>query len=118
MQIEMTKNRWGLLAAFVAAIALLLYVSWPAPPAPNNSRQIVDDGRKALEAQYKEQLKEKDAAVKDLRSRLSVSESKYQVIVRKFQDLQKEKEDVQPPKTNAELRDRFVALGFPPVPGK
>lgn len=118
MQIEMTKNRWGLVAAFVAAIALLLYVSWPASPPPNTGRQIVDDGRKALEAQYREQIKEKDEAVKDLRSRLSASESRYQVIVRKFQDLQKEKENVQPPKTNAELRDRFTALGFPPVPGK
>jgi type VI protein secretion system component VasK len=117
MTIEWTRRNILIGVLVVVAIVAILYLSWPARQ-PDNTQQIVNDAKKALEAQYTKQLKEKDLAVKDFQSRLTVSESKYKLIVRKYQDLQKEKENVKPPQTNAELRDRFVALGFPPVPVK
>ena len=57
----------------------------------------------------------KEAAVKDYQSRLIVSQNKVAMWADRYSALQKEKENVKPPQTNAELRDRFTALGFPPL---
>lgn len=85
---------------------------------PDTTQAILTTAKKQMEAQFTNQLKEKDVQIKDYKSRLVVSEGKYKTLVKKYTDLQKEKENVKPPRTNAELRDRFIALGYPPLPTK
>jgi hypothetical protein len=117
MQIEMSRTRWAIVILAVAAAIPLLYISWPSPK-PANVQQIINDTKKELEVQYMKQVAEKETALKYLKSRLVVSEGKYKALVKKYIDLQKEKENVKPPQTNAELRDRFTALGYPPLSAK
>lgn len=112
----LTLERKHILIAVLVLLSIIaiIYFSWPAQ-RPDNTQQIVNDTKKALEVQYKKQLDAKDAQMKDVQSRLFVSEQKYRVIAQKIKDLQKVKEDVKPPQTNDELRSRFTAVGFPPV---
>jgi hypothetical protein len=117
MQIEMTNKRWALAGAFVVALALLVYTSWPNPK-PVDTTAAINAAKVALEKQYTAQIKEKDVQIEDYKSRLTVSEGKYGTLVQKYIKLQKEKTDVKPPVTNAELRARFTALGYPPLPVK
>ena len=117
MQIEMSRTRCAIVILAVAAAILLMYLSWPNPK-PANVQQIINDTKKEMEVQYVKQIAEKDTALKDLKSRIVVSEGKYKVLVQKYIDLQKEKENVKPPQTSAELRDRFTALGYPPLSAK
>ena len=102
--------------AFVALIALV-WVAWPSR-APVSTQATLNDVKVQLEAQFNKELEAKDLQVKDYKSRLVVSDGKYKALVKKYTGLQKEKENVKPPVTNAELRDRFVALGYPPLPIK
>jgi hypothetical protein len=118
MQIEMTNQRWGLLAAFVAALALLIYMSWPSPPKPVDTTAALNAAKKELEKPLLAKIKEQEAVVSDYKSRLTVSEGKYSTLAQKYIKLQKEKIDVKPPTTNAELRSRFTALGYTPLPVK
>jgi hypothetical protein len=120
MKIGQTEigNKWIIIgSAVLVAIIVFIYLSWPSPK-PVNTQQIINDTKAELEKQYTAQLKDKDAQIKDYQSRLVVSEGKYATLVKKYNVLQKEKENVKPPATNAELRDRFTALGYSPLPAK
>jgi hypothetical protein len=117
MRIEMTPKRWGLAAAFVLALAALIYASWPNPK-PVDTTAAINAAKVALEKQYQAQIAEKETQVKDYKSRLAVSEGKYGTLVVKYIKLQKEKDSVPQPVSNQETRDRFTALGYPPIPLK
>jgi hypothetical protein len=102
----------------IILIAILVYAFWPAPKPPVTPQQTINEVKAALEKQYQGQITDKDKQIKDYKSRLTVSEGKYSVLVNKFTDLQKEKENVKPPTSNKETRDRFTALGFAPIPAQ
>jgi predicted PurR-regulated permease PerM len=114
----MTKQRWGILAVFVLAIALLIYTSWPSAPKVVDSTATINAAQAQMQTQFTNQLKEKDVQIKDYQSRLAVSDAKYKTLALKYNDLQKEKEHVKAPLTNAETRTRFTAAGFAPLPVK
>jgi hypothetical protein len=118
MQIEMTNKRWGLLAVFVLVVALAIYASWPPTTKPADATAAINAAVEAAKKPLLAQLKEKDAELTDYKSRLDVSEGKYSTLSAKYIKLQKEKIDVKPPVTNIELRARFTALGYPPLPVK
>lgn len=111
-------QKWVYLGGIViVAIILLVFLSWPSLK-PIDTQAIINNTKIELEKQYTAQLKDKDAQIQDAKSRLTVSEGRYSGLVQKLADLQKEKVNVKPPTTNKELRDRFIALGFVPLPAK
>ncbi len=101
----------------IVAIIILIFLSWPSPK-PIDTQAIINNAKVELEKQYAIQLKDKDVQIQDARSRLTVSEGRYSGLVQKYADLQKEKVNVKPPTTDKELRDRFTALGYVPLPAK
>lgn len=100
-------------------IGLMIFVILSIPKSkPPNPIPVISDTQAQLQKQYDAQLKAKDITINDYKSRLVVSQEKYLTKSREYDKLQKEKENVKPPITNAETRDRFIALGFNPLPIK
>ena len=112
------RTGWLLIALAVVAGAAILFFSIGGSKKPVPAIAVLDTAQKKMEVQFQNQLKAKEAEIKDYKSRLVVSEGKYKALAQKYINLQKEKENVKSPETNAELRDRFTALGYPPLPAK
>jgi hypothetical protein len=110
------RTGWLLIALAVVAMTAILFFSIGSSKKPVPTIAVLDATQKKIEVQFQNQLKEKEAEVKDYKLRLVVSEGKYKALAQKYSDLQKEKENVKPPETNTELRDRFNALGYTPLP--
>lgn len=114
-----SKYQWQILGVVcLLAIFFFIYLSWPEKPIPIDTQQIINNTKAELTKQYEKHLATKDTEIKDAKAKLYVSESKYKVIVEKYETLKKERENVKPPQTNQELRDRFSTLGYPPLPIK
>ena len=116
-QTEISNSTVIIAVIALIAIIALVWVAWPSK-APVSSQATINEVKDQLEAQFNKEIEAKDLQIKDYKSRLVVSDGKYKALVKKYADLQKEKENVKAPVTNAELRDRFVALGYPPLPIK
>jgi len=101
-----------LLAIGIAAILVLSY----SHSKPDNSQQIIADMRAQLIAQYDQEIKVRDSRIKDLTNRLIVSEQKYRVTQKRLEELKNEYANASPPQSNAEIRARFTAMGYPPLP--
>jgi hypothetical protein len=101
-----------LLLVSLTAILILSYTR----SKPDNSQQIIADMRTQLMAQYDKEINIRDSKIKELSSRLTVSDLKYKVIVKKLQELKDEYANVYPPQSNSEIRTRFSAMGYPPLP--
>ena len=101
-----------LLAIGIAAILVLSY----SHSKPDNSQQIIADMRAQLMAQYDHEIEARDSKIKELTNRLTVSEQKYRVIQKRLEELKDEYANVAPPQTNVEIRARFAAMGYPPLP--
>lgn len=99
------------------SLAIFIYLSIPSPKPPNPI-PLITDTQAQLQKQYEAQLKAKDISIRDYQSRLAVSQERATMWANKYSTLQKEKENVKPPVTNAETRDRFISLGFTPLPVK
>jgi hypothetical protein len=112
----------------IAVIVLLIivgacYFFWPKPPIPVNTTQIMNEAKKAVEAQLKPIIVKKEEEIKvmqqerdDYKSRGEVSDAKYKALTKKYIELKGSVTNVAPPKTDKELRDRFIFLGLPPTP--
>ncbi len=100
-----------LIACLAVALATLVWLSWWSPK-PADTAQLLNDLREKLTAQFEQDVKDRDVKIRDLSSRLVVSDSKYRTLSKRLTEVRNE--IIVPPKTNKELRDRFVALGFPP----
>jgi hypothetical protein len=112
------RTGWFLIALAVVAVAAILFFSIGGSKKPVPAIAVLDAAQKKMEVQFQNQLKAKEVEIKDYKSRLVASEGKYKALAQKYSALQKEKENVKPPETNAELRDRFNALGYTPVSAK
>lgn len=119
----MTKPSWvpawvtvknTLIVGLSVAVFYLLWVSWWTPK-PVDTRQLLADLRAKLTKQYEAEIKARDALNRDLANRLKVSNEKYKALSKKLTEVRNEPAK-EPPKTNKELRDRFTALGFAPLP--
>jgi hypothetical protein len=122
---EWNRQNKMIVAFVVIAVVAVVWLSWSKTKAPDATQRLIDEAKKVLVLQYQKQLNDKDSQMKakdgklaDLQSRLLASEQKYRVLAQKITDLQKEKDDVKPPASSAELRSRFIALGLPPLPAK
>ena len=110
---------WGsrntVIVLLVVSIAAILILSYTRSK-PDNSQQIMADMRAQLLAQYNKEIKSRDFKIRELTNRLTVSDQKYRVIVKKLEELKDEYANVAPPQSNSEIRARFSAMGYPPLP--
>lgn len=112
------SNKWIIIGSVIlVGIIIFVYISIPNSKPPNPI-PLINDAQIQLQKQYEAQLKSKDSTIRDYQSRLTVSQEKYSTLTNRYIQLQKEKENVKPPVTNAETRDRFAILGFTPLPIK
>jgi hypothetical protein len=111
-------NKWiAIGGAVLFAIIVIVYLSIPKTPT-GNTAQILDNAAEEIKAPLIKQIADKDVEIKTIKNQLIVSDGKYKVLVKKYIDLQKEKDNVRPPTTNEELRSRYDAAGFPMLPIK
>jgi hypothetical protein len=118
MNIQMTNGRWAFVGILILAIALLVYASWPAKPPAVDTVKLIAEATAKVEARFKTEIADREGTIRDYKSRLLVSEAKLKTLAVKYADLQRGKESVTTPATNTELRERFTALGFAPLPAK
>lgn len=112
---EISNKQIGIGAVVLVAILVIVYLSIPSCSKPATPTVVINQAQVAMEKQFAAQLKDKDVQIADYKNKLVVSQGKYTALVQKYNTLQKEKENVKAPVTNKELRDRFVALGYPPL---
>ena len=102
--------------ALALCLVTVLWLGHRPETLPVNTQQAIAGLRLQLEAQYKKAMEAKEAQIKDLVSRLSVSEQKYKYLSKKVQEIQNASANIKPPQGLDELRDRFAAVGFPFLP--
>ncbi len=114
------SNIWILIgSAILIALGIFIFLSIPScDKSPITPQQTIGEVKAELEKQYTAQIKDKETQIRDYQSRLTVSYNKYTEMANRYIALQKEKENVKPPETNAEIRSRFTALGFAPLSAK
>jgi hypothetical protein len=110
------NNKWiGAAGIILVALLVIVYLSIPSCSKSVTPTVVINQAQAAMETQFKAQLKDKDVQIADYKNKLVVSQGKYTALVQRYNALQKEKENVKAPVTNKELRDRFTALGYPPL---
>lgn len=111
------NNKWLIIVgAILAGILLLVILSIPScQKPPVTPIATINTLQTELEKPLLAQIAEQEKKIADYKSRLIVSDGKYQATVKKYNDLKREIANVQPPKTNEERRARYTAAGFPPA---
>lgn len=120
-ELKRVLGRLYILAGIVViGFVLFIWFAWPSTP---DVVRLIEEAKKELTAQHEkvlkgkdEQLKTRDAEIKDRDARIVVEKGKYTAILKKYKELQDAKVSVQPAKTDQELRARFTAAGFDPIP--
>jgi cell division protein FtsB len=75
----------------------------------------VDAERKALEQviqKYEEQLKERELRIQELERQLEVLRKEQVLRERRIVELRKKRQEIEPPRAEAELVERFRKLGY------
>ena len=131
MKIEWTRQNTLTVIFVGVALLVIIFLSLPSSKT-DNTQALLNAQKKELSVQYEKQISDKQllvnkgqADIKVLQSQaaqkqaaLIISQEKYKVILSRYQELQKEKENVKPQPTNQALRNSFDLLGFPPLPIK
>lgn len=106
--------------ASAIAVIVLIVIAWMAWP---NTAKLIAAQTKALVAQNVKDMKAKDAELKakdviisDRDAKIVISKAQYAAILKKYKEVSIAKANVKPAKTTQEIRDRFTAAGFIPVP--
>jgi hypothetical protein len=112
------QRQYILFGVLILTICVAVWFSWPKDDSAIYKKQI-----KELTAQVsvKEKdslakLKVKDATIKDLNARITVEKTRYAVIAKKYQELIDAQKTIVPAKTELEMRSRFSAAGYDPLP--
>jgi hypothetical protein len=120
MQIEMTNMRWGLVAALVLSLGLLIYLSWPKTP---DTVKMLAEVRKEMTAAHKKEMDAQKQKVADIESKdktkdveIQASKGRYARLMELYKKAKEAQANVKPAQTNQELRDRFTAAGVTPAP--
>uniref|UniRef100_A0A6M3JFD9 Uncharacterized protein n=1 Tax=viral metagenome TaxID=1070528 RepID=A0A6M3JFD9_9ZZZZ len=101
-----------LIVCLLIGVVTLGWASYWRPKAPDTQKLLADMQAK-LQKQFQADIKDRDAKIRDLTSRVTVSNGVISSLRKKMAEVKNEPIK-EPPKTNRELRDRFIALGFPP----
>jgi hypothetical protein len=100
-----------LIVCLVVAVVSLGWLSWHSPD-PVDVQGLLNKLEARLTEKHQLEIKARDATIKDLSNRVTVSNGVISNLRKKLTEVQNV--PIEPPKTNKELRDRFTALGFPP----
>lgn len=106
---------YTIIGTIVFAMLIFFVLSIRNCTKPVDTVTLIEEAKKEAQKPLLEIIAKKEAEVKDYKSRLVVSENKYKILVQKYADLQKEKEDVKPAQNDAEMVARFIAHGFAPM---
>jgi hypothetical protein len=105
--------------AVLIGIFIITFLSIPScQKQPSSPQALLDEALAVAQKPLLDQIANQNAQISDYRSKLTISHDKYTVMANRYIALQKEKENVKPPETNMEIRSRFTALGYPPLPAK
>lgn len=108
-------NKWiGVGGIVLLAVIVFIFLSWPSKPPPTPTVAINEAQAAIIKTQQK-MIDEQARGISGYKTKLTISEGRAAAWQKKYLDLQKVKEDVKPPTTNQELRDRFTALGYAPL---
>ena len=114
------QRQYILAGVVLLAIIVGVWFMWPKSP---DVVKMIEEAKKELTKQHETvvkakdaDIKIKDAALKDLTARIVVEKGRYAAIKKKYDELVFAQSTLQPAKTDEELRARFVAAGFAPVP--
>jgi len=126
------QNRWlMLISAVLFTGAIFIFLSIPScekkpitPQQALNELKIELDKQHAAEIKAKDELlskkdiiiKEKQAENSILKNKIITSVTNYNILSKKYNDLKEVYANVPLPKTDKELRDRYIAAGFVPAP--
>lgn len=76
---------------------------------------LIEERISELKNQYEEELANKDREISIKISQLKRSENQVVALNKKIKDLEGQLINVEKPKTMSETRERFRALGYPPI---
>lgn len=109
------NSKWIVIGGlFLVGLVIFIILSIPESKSPNPV-PVINDTQVQLQKQYEAQLKAKDISINDYKSRLAVSQERANMWANKYNELERKKDEIKAPVTNAETRDRFISLGFIPL---
>jgi len=120
----MTKPTWVpawftfnrvLIFGLIFAVIFLGYVSW-CQPNPVDSQALLTEMRLEVQKKVTEDSKTRDETIKRIVVRLNAAEKNGIILSKKMEELKNEASNIMLPKSNKEIRDRFIKRGFPPKP--
>lgn len=124
-------SRWLMMGGAILAVLLIFaLLSIRSCQKPDDMPASIAAVKKALEEKYNGQLEEKDTLLEQkdiaivkrqeennaLRVKIAISEEKNKTLAKRYNDLKEAYSNVTLPKSDTELRDRYSAAGFVPVP--
>jgi hypothetical protein len=112
-----TKVGWQnfIIGLLVIGMGWMIYLAWWAP-SPENAQALITHMEEQLLEQYAKDLQLRDDKITMLSARVDASEKKYATLSKTLKEMQDANTKILPPKTNAELRKRFTARGYIPLP--
>ena len=114
------QNKW-LAIAGVVMIVIVAFIFFSIPSCHKDfitPQATLNEALATAQAPLLKTIEDQKTQIANNQTLIKVSANKYSDLVQKYVDLEKRKNDVKPPTTNAELRDRFIALGYAPLPVK
>ena len=117
VKVKRTLSRFKVQTVLIVLLSIAVAsLGWTAywKPKPVDTQRMLSELREMLTKQFDQSIKDRDVKIKDLSNRLIVSDGKYKVLIKKQKELRDASAKIELPKTNKELRSRFIALGFPP----
>jgi hypothetical protein len=104
-----------IIGLLVIGMGWMIYLSWWKPDAVN-AQALITKMEKQILDQYAKDLQARDDKIQMLSARVEASEKKYNNLNKALQEMKDANTKILPPKTNAELRRRFTARGYTPMP--
>lgn len=127
---EISNNLVVLIGSFLLVVFIFIFLSIPSCQKPvTTPQQALNNLKVELNKQHAAEIKikddlliKKDLAIKEeqaknnvLKNKIFISVTNYNNLSKKYNDLKEAYANVSLPKTDKELRDRFVLSGFIPA---
>lgn len=113
---EKLKKAFNVKGKFIGIILIILFAAGGFTfgryyPTNNTVSEITSNVAK----QYEKELKANKEIIAGLEKELKIADENYMILSNKIKDLKVSYENVKEPKNIAEIKDRFIKLGFPPL---